>query len=132
MLVGPFIFMILTYFLLSLGLTGKLEWLPSVTYSVWPYVVPQPNFGVFLNEIVELSYLTPNAPPEVVNHYCVGVLWTIPVQLQFSFVVLLAAVMIKDVRKPWKRMGFYLIAITCGWYGTVCQKVNRTCAPDTH
>jgi hypothetical protein len=73
MLIPSFIFMILTYFLLSLGLTGKLEWLPSVTYSVWPYVQPQKNFGVFLNEVVELGYITPNAAPEVINHYCVGV-----------------------------------------------------------
>jgi hypothetical protein len=47
------------------------------------------------------------------------VLWTIPVQLQFSFVTLLATVMIKDIKKPWKRMGFYSFAIICGWYATV-------------
>lgn len=73
MLIPCFIFMTLEYFLISLGLTGRLEWLPSVTYSVWPYVQAQPNFGVFLNEAIELTYLTPNAAPEVINHYCVGV-----------------------------------------------------------
>lgn len=73
MLIPVVIFMTLEYFLISLGLTGRLEWLPSVSYSVWPYVTPQPNFGVFLNEVVEISYITLNAAPEVINHYCVGV-----------------------------------------------------------
>ncbi|KAF2217217.1 hypothetical protein CERZMDRAFT_32291 [Cercospora zeae-maydis SCOH1-5] len=118
MLIPVFIFMTLTYFLLSLGLTGRLEWLPSVSYSVWPYVVPQGNFGIFLNQLVELSYIIPNNPPEVINNYCVGVLWTIPVQLQFSFVVLLATVLIKDIKKPWKRMSFYIFSMAMGWYGS--------------
>ncbi|KAI5363346.1 Putative glycoside hydrolase family 16, concanavalin A-like lectin/glucanase domain superfamily [Septoria linicola] len=118
MLIPVFVFMTLTYFLLSLGLTGRLEWLPSVSFSVWPYVVPQSNFGVFLNQMVELAYIIPNSPPEVINNYCVGVLWTIPVQLQFSFVVLLATVLIKDIKKPWKRMSFYLFSIAMGWYGS--------------
>lgn len=118
MLIPVFVFMTLEYFLISLGLTGYLEWLPSVSYSVWPYVIPQPNFAVFVNEMVEISYLTLNAAPEVINHYCVGVLWTIPVQLQFSFVVLLATVLIKDVKKPWKRMLFYFVSIVAGWYGS--------------
>ena len=37
---------VLQYFLISMGLTSSLEWLPSVTYSTWPYVVAHPNFGV--------------------------------------------------------------------------------------
>lgn len=117
MLIPVFIFMTFEYFLISLELTGRLEWLPSVSFSTWPYVTPQGNFGIFLNQLVELSYIIPNAAPEVINNYCVGVLWTIPVQLQFSFVVLLAAVLIKDVKKPWKRMLFYLFSIAMGWYG---------------
>ncbi|CAK3870799.1 hypothetical protein DOTSEDRAFT_56085 [Lecanosticta acicola] len=116
MLIPCFVFITLEYFLISLGLTSRLQWLPSVSYSTWPYVVPQPNFGVFLNEGVELAYITPNAAPEIINHYCVGVLWTIPVQLQFSFVTLLATVLIRDVKKPWKRMLFYTLTIVLGWY----------------
>nr|POF13720.1 hypothetical protein CFP56_02743 [Quercus suber] len=119
MLIPCFIFIILEYFLLELGLTGDLEWLPSISWSTWPYVTPQPNFGVFLNELVELSYLIPNGAPEVINHYCVGVLWTIPVQHFFSYVTLLAAVMIRDVKNPWKRFLFYTLTIICGWYASV-------------
>lgn len=37
---------LLQYFLISMGLTASLQWLPSVTYSSWPYVVGQPNFAV--------------------------------------------------------------------------------------
>ncbi|WPH01948.1 Hypothetical protein R9X50_00480200 [Acrodontium crateriforme] len=118
MLIPCFIFMTLEYFLISLGTTASLEWLPSISYSTWPYVTPQPNFGVFLNEMVELSYLIPNAAPEVINHYCVGVLWTIPVQHFFSYVTLLAAVMVRDIKAPWKRMTFYFFAIFFGWYAS--------------
>jgi len=75
MLIPCYIFMMLEYFFLELGITGMLEWLPSISYSLWPYVTPQPNFGVFINELVELTYLIPNGAPEVVNHYCIGILW---------------------------------------------------------
>lgn len=119
MLIPCFIFMIMEYFLLSLGTVNYLEWLPSISWSVWPSASPQPNFAVFLNEMVELSYLVPNAAPEVINHYCVGVLWTIPVQHFFSYVTLLAAVMIRDVQNPWKRTLFYGLSISAGWYATV-------------
>jgi hypothetical protein len=111
---------LLQYFLISMGLTGSLQWLPSVTYSSWPYVVQQPNFGVYLNNIVELAYLIPNAVPEIVSHYCIGVLWTVPVQLQFTYVVLAATVVIRDVRNPWKRFGIYTLVILAGWYARVC------------
>lgn len=37
---------LLEYFLISMGVTSSLEWLPSVTYSTWPYVVAQKNFAV--------------------------------------------------------------------------------------
>ncbi|KAI7231781.1 hypothetical protein KC330_g6247 [Hortaea werneckii] len=107
---------LLEYFLISMGLTASLEWLPSVSWSTWPYVSAQDNFGVFMNNMIELGYLMPNAIPEVVTHYCIGVLWTVPVQLQFTYVVLTAAVLIRDIRNPWKRFGFYTIAILSGWY----------------
>lgn len=116
MLIPCFIFMALEYFFISLGLTASLESLPSVSFSTWPYVEPQKNFAVFFNQLVQLSYLIPNGAPDVINNYCVGVLWTIPVQLQFSFVTLMAAVLIKDMKTPWKRLMFYTVTIILGWY----------------
>ena len=130
---------LLEYFLLQMGLGGSLEWLPSVSWSTWPYVVPQPNFGAYLNNIIELLYLMPNAIPEIVTHYCIGVLWTVPVQLQFvrtlldafrlgniwlkfpvqTYVVLTATVLIRDIKNPWKRFGFYAFVILSGWYARV-------------
>ncbi|KAK5132949.1 hypothetical protein LTR08_008312 [Meristemomyces frigidus] len=107
---------LLEYFLISLNVTGSLQWLPSVSWSTWPYVAQQPNFGAYLNNIIELLYLMPNAIPEIVTHYCVGVLWTVPVQLQFTYVVLTATVLIRDIRNPWKRFGFYAFVILAGWY----------------
>jgi hypothetical protein len=118
MLIPCFIFMLLEYFLISLGLTTELESLPSVSFSVWPYVEPQKNFGVWLNQAIELAYLFPNAAPAVINNYCVGILWTIPVQLQFSFVTIVATIMIRDIKTPYKRIGFYILTILAGWYAT--------------
>jgi hypothetical protein len=112
---------LLEYFLISMGLTSALEWLPSISWATWPYVTAQPNFGVYLNNIVELAYLMPNAIPEVVSHYCIGVLWTVPVQLQFTYVVLAASVVIRDIKTPWKRFGFYAMVILAAWYAKVSQ-----------
>ncbi|WPH03549.1 Glycosyl hydrolases family 16 [Acrodontium crateriforme] len=106
----------LEYFFLEMGLTAALQYLPSVSWSTWPYVVPQPNFGVYLNNLVELAYAMPNVIPEVVQHYCIGVLWTVPVQLQFTYVVLAGAVLIRDIKNPYKRFGFYALMIATGWY----------------
>ncbi|KAK5126407.1 hypothetical protein LTR85_010643 [Meristemomyces frigidus] len=107
---------LLEYFLISMDLTAALQYLPSVSYSTWPYVVQQPNFGAYINNIIELLYLMPNAIPEIVTHYCIGVLWTVPVQLQFTYVVLTAAVLIRDIKNPWKRFGFYTLMIVSSWY----------------
>ena len=109
----------LEYFLMEMGLTAALQQLPSVGYSTWPYVVPPPNFGVYINNLVQLAYLMPNAIPEVISHYCIGVLWTVPIQLQFTYVVLLGAVLVRAVKTPWKRACFYGFVITCGWYARV-------------
>ena len=57
--------------------------------------------------------------PEINAHYCIGVLWTIPVQLQYTYVVLAATVVIRDVRTPWKRFGLYTLVILAGWYARV-------------
>lgn len=67
----------LEYFLISMNLTSPLQWLPSVSWSTWPYVVAAPNFGVELNDLIQLAYVMPNAIPEIVTHYCIGVLWTV-------------------------------------------------------
>ncbi|KAH9828472.1 Glycosyl hydrolases family 16 [Teratosphaeria destructans] len=107
---------LLEYFLISMNLTAALESLPSVSWSTWPYVTAQKNFGVYLNNIIQLAYLMPNAIPEIVSHYCIGVLWTVPVQLQFTYVVLGASVLIRDIKKPWKRFGFYTVVILTAWY----------------
>ncbi|CAD0112592.1 unnamed protein product [Aureobasidium uvarum] len=106
----------LEYFFIELGMTAKLEWLPSITWSTWPWVSNYPNFGWFMNEILELGYLIPNKAPGIVNHYCVGVLWTIPVQLQFSYTTLLGAVMVREIKSHWKRFAFYLWCIAVNWY----------------
>jgi hypothetical protein len=73
---------------------------------------------VWLNQAIELAYLFPNAAPAVINNYCVGILWTIPVQLQFSFVTIVATIMIRDIKTPYKRIGFYILTILAGWYAT--------------
>jgi hypothetical protein len=110
---------LLQFFLLSLDLQHFLLWNPSVSWSSWPYVVPQSNFAQWMNNMVELGYLYPGAVPEVVPHYCIGVLWTVPVQLQMTYVVLVAAVLIRNVKTPWKRFAFYTAFIVTGWYARV-------------
>jgi len=74
------------------------------------------NFGEFLNEVLELAYLIPLAAPQITFNYCTGVLWTIPVSLQGSWVCLLGVVFIREVKNPWKRFGFYSYALIVNWY----------------
>ena len=107
----------LTYFLMECGAINWLEYLPSVTWSPWPYTVIVANPGIYISEIIQLAFLIPNAAPMITYNYCTGVLWTIPVQLQGAWQTLLALIMIKEVKTPWKRFLFYTFCIANHWYG---------------
>ncbi len=106
----------LEYFFINVGATKWLEYLPSITWSDWPFTVGYTNFGNFLSEVLQLMYLIPNAAPLITFNYCTGVLWTIPVQLQGSWLSLLAVIVIREIRTPWKRFGFYAFCIINHWY----------------
>ena len=64
----------LEYFFMDSGATNWLEYLPSVTWSTWPFTTVPNNFGYFLSKIIELAYLIPNAAPQITFNYCTGVL----------------------------------------------------------
>ena len=104
------------YFLMDLGATKFLEYIPSITWSTWPSTQLYTNFGFFFNETLQLFYLIPNAAPQLTWNFCTGVLWTIPVQLQNSWLVLLGVVIIKEIKTPWKRFGYYAFCIINHWY----------------
>lgn len=107
---------LLEYFLIDIGATKYLRYIPSITWSTWPYVTRYDNFGQFISEMLELVYLVPNATPQITLHYCTGVLWTIAVQLQGTWLVLLGAVVVYEMKTPWKRMVFYAFCIVNHWY----------------
>lgn len=108
---------LLQYFLIDAGAVNWLEYLPSVTWSSWPFTSIVANPGVFISEVIQLAYLIPNGAPMITYNYCTGVLWTIPVQLQGAWQTLLALLMIKQCKTPWKRMAFYAFSIINHWYG---------------
>ena len=107
---------LLQYFLMDTGAVDWLEYLPSITWSSWPFTTIAPNPGVFLSEIIQLAYLIPNAAPMITYNYCTGVLWTIPVQLQGAWQTLIGLIMIKEIKTPWKRFSFYAFCIINHWY----------------
>ena len=106
----------LEYFLMDVGAVKYLEYIPSITWSTWPSTAVFPNFGYFIDETLQLFYLLPNAAPNITWNYCTGVLWTIPVQLQFSWVILLGAVVVREIKTPWKRFAYYAFCILNAWY----------------
>jgi hypothetical protein len=106
----------LEYFCMQVGALSWLEYLPSVTWSTWPYTSNYVTFGHFISEVIELMYIIPNAVPQITFNYCIGVLWTIPVQLQNSWTSLLAVIIIREIKTPWKRMAYYAFCILMHWY----------------
>ncbi|EUC41163.1 glycoside hydrolase family 16 protein [Bipolaris oryzae ATCC 44560] len=107
---------LLEYFFVDVGATKFLQYIPSLTWSTWPYVTRYQNFGQYISEVLELIYLVPNAVPQITLHYCTGVLWTIAVQLQGSWLVLLGAVVVYEIKTPWKRMCYYAFCLVNHWY----------------
>ena len=106
----------LEYFFIECGATKWLEYLPSITWSTWPFIKGYSNFGNFLSEVLELLYVIPNAEPVITYNYCTHVLWSIPVQLQGSWTTLLAVIVVREIKTPWKRFGFYVFCIVNHWY----------------
>jgi Glycosyl hydrolases family 16 len=102
---------LLEYFFMDAGALDWLQSLPSVTWSDWPFVAIPANPGIYVSEILQLAFLIPNAAPMITNNYCTGVLWTIPVQLQGAWQTLLGLIMIRQIKNPYKRFGFYLFCI---------------------
>lgn len=111
-------FAMLEYFLMECGAITWLQYLPSLTWSTWPYAIPYTTFGNFVSEILEIVYLQPNAAPQIIFNYCTGVFWTMPVQLQGSWVVLLGVVIIREIKTPWKRFSYYAICVLLNWYAS--------------
>jgi len=107
---------LLEYFLIDCGAITYLQYLPSVTWSTWAYTVEFQNFGIFINEFLELIYLVPNAVPRIIFNYCIGILWTIPVQLEGTWQALLGLLVIRECKTPWKRFLYYGINIIYNWY----------------
>ncbi|KAF2683228.1 glycoside hydrolase family 16 protein, partial [Lentithecium fluviatile CBS 122367] len=107
---------LLQYFLIDVGATKYLRYIPSITWSTWPYVTRYPTFGHYVSEILELVYLIPNAVPQITYNYCTGVLWTIAVQLQGSWLVLCGVIVVYEIKSPWKRMCYYIFCLTSHWY----------------
>jgi hypothetical protein len=107
---------LLEYFLIDCGATKYLRYIPSLTWSTWPYVTRYENFLQYLSEILELVFLIPNAVPQITFNYCTGVLWTIAVQLQGTWLVLLGIIVVYEIKTTWKRMLFYLFCLVNHWY----------------
>lgn len=104
------------YFLIDVGATTYLRYIPSLTWSTWPYVTRYENFGQYISEVLELIFLVPNAVPQITFNYCTGVLWTIAVQLQGTWLVLLGAIVVREMKTTWKRIAFYLFCMINHWY----------------
>ena len=106
----------LQYFLIDCDAISWLEYLPSVTWSTWPYAVLYTDFPHYLSQVLGLIYLIPNAAPQITYNYCTDVLWTIPVKLQGSWQTLLGALIIYEIKNPYKRGAFYVFCILMNWY----------------
>ncbi|KAF2015707.1 glycoside hydrolase family 16 protein [Aaosphaeria arxii CBS 175.79] len=106
----------LEYFLVDCGATKFLRYIPSLTWSTWPYVTRYPTAGHFVSEVLELIYLVPNGVPQITFNFCTGVLWTIAVQLQGTWLILCGVIVVYEIRSPWKRMAYYAFCVLNHWY----------------
>lgn len=107
---------ILQYFLIGVGATQWLERLPSITWSTWPYAVEFQNPGWFINEYLALLFVQPPQLPEIIYNYCTGVLWTLPVSIQGSWLIFLGVIVVREIKTPWKRFGYYFFCMLNSWY----------------
>lgn len=107
---------VLEYFLIGVGATQWLQYLASVTWSTWPYEIEFKNPGWFINEFLALLFVQPPQLPGIIYNYCTGVLWTIPVSIEGSWLIFLGVIVIREIKTPWKRFGYYAFCMANGWY----------------
>lgn len=116
LLIPIFCIAMIEYFFIDSGATTWLQYLPSVTWSTWPFVTIPNTFGHFISEVLQLVYLIPNAAPQLTYNYCTGVLWSISVQLQGTWVTYIGVIVIREIKTLWKRLGYYSFCILMHWY----------------
>ena len=107
---------ILEYFLMDVGAVDWLQNLACISWSTWPYTVVYHSFGSFISETLKLIYLVPNGQPQITFNFCTGVLWTIPVQLDGSWIAMLGVIVFYEIKNPYKRFSYYFIVIATHWY----------------
>lgn len=98
---------------------GAFYWvskLPSRTYSVWSYYQDYSSAGEFINDYLTLWFMQPPSITPFITHYATGILWTVPVIVQSSWTVYICALIAREIKKPWKRYGFYLTVLTLEWW----------------
>lgn len=107
---------VLTYFFIGVGATKWLNYLASVTWSTWPYAVEFENVGWFINKFIALLFVQPPQLPSIIYNYCTGVLWTIPVSIMGSWLIFLGVIVVREIKTPWKRFGYYFFCMLNSWY----------------
>lgn len=107
---------VLEYFLIGVGAKQWLQYLASVTWSVWLYAIEFKNPGRSINEFLALLFVQSQQLPAIINNYCTGVLWTVPVSITGSWQVFLGVIVIREIKTPWKRFGYYAFCLVNKWY----------------
>lgn len=107
---------VLTYFFIGVGAIEWLQYMPSFTWSTWPYATAFKNPGWFINEFFALLWVTPPTLPKIIYNYCTGVLWTIPVTIQGSWLIFLGVIIVKEIKNAKKRFFYYFCCMTLSWY----------------
>jgi hypothetical protein len=107
---------LLEYFVINCGGVQYLEYLPSVSWSVWPFTSSFISYGEYISELLQLMYLQPPGVPKITFSYCTGVLWTVAVQLQGSWLILTGVIVIRQIVNVKKRFLFYGITMVFHWY----------------
>ncbi|PWN26366.1 hypothetical protein BDZ90DRAFT_53078 [Jaminaea rosea] len=108
--------LILNYFLIEVGAFHWVTRLQSVTWSPWSYYTNYTNLGVFIDDWMGLWFTEPpNTPPQI-SLYATGILWTVPLIVQYSWTVFLCALVAREIVNPIKRYTFYALCWLCSWY----------------
>lgn len=107
---------ILNYFLIQAQAFHWVTRLISVTWSPWSYYVDYQNLGVFINAWLALWFTIPPNTPMQISTYATGILWTVPLIVQYSWTVFLCALIAKEIPNAKKRYTFYGICWLLSWY----------------
>jgi len=106
----------LEYFLIEASAFRWISRLPSRSWNTWSYFVDYTSLFAFFNSYISMWFTVPPVQPAIVQRYAIGIMWSVPPMVQFTWSLFLCAIIAYQAKNAYKRFSFYFACLFFSWY----------------